>query len=137
MKSKLSLKCLLILVSLMISSFAVYSQNSSTSGKIKSRTIHEEKVVKGVKNTMIDSDEKYDQNGNVIEEIQYKDGKIDKHIIYEYDANNNKIKETEIDSSGKPKKISENKYVNGLRTEKNTFDENKKLISKKTYSYVY
>jgi antitoxin component YwqK of YwqJK toxin-antitoxin module len=137
MKSKLSLKCLLILVSLMISSFAVYSQNSSTSGKIKSRTIHEEKVVKGVKNTMIDSEEKYDQNGNVIEEIQYKDGKIDKHIIYEYDANNNKIKETEIDSSGKPKKISENKYVNGLRTEKNTFDENKKLISKKTYSYVY
>jgi antitoxin component YwqK of YwqJK toxin-antitoxin module len=96
-----------------------------------------EKTVKNVKNTLIDAEEKYDQKGNLIEETQYKDGKVDKRMVYEYDANNNKIKETETDASGKLKKTSEYKYENGLRTEKITFDENKKLISKKTYSYIY
>lgn len=137
MKSKTIILNMSVIIALMVSSYALYGQNSNSSGKIKSKTIHEEKTVKGVKSKLIDSEEKYDQNGNVVEEIQYKDGKVDKHMVYEYDASNNKITETELETSGKPKKTSEYKYVNGLRTEKNTFDVNKKLISKKTYSYFY
>jgi antitoxin component YwqK of YwqJK toxin-antitoxin module len=137
MKSKTKAIKLLVIIALIICSASVYSQNTNSASKIKGRIIHEEKTVKNVKNTLIDAEEKYDQKGNLIEETQYKDGKVDKRMVYEYDANNNKIKETETDASGKLKKTSEYKYENGLRTEKITFDENKKLISKKTYSYIY
>jgi antitoxin component YwqK of YwqJK toxin-antitoxin module len=115
----------------------VFSQEKTTDKKIKSKITHEEKVIKGVKSSLIDSEEKFDFNGNLIEEIDYKDGKVDKHLVYEYDSNNNKIKESELDSDGKVKKYSEFKYENGLRTEKNTYDQDKKVLSKKTYTYTF
>jgi hypothetical protein len=129
--------CITLLTCLFLVNIPANCQNTSIPGKIKSKTVHEEKTVKGIKTTLIESEEKYDLNGNVIDEIQYKDGKIDKHIVNEYDSNNNKTKETEFDGTGKAKKTCEYKYANGLRIEKNTFDENKKLISKKTYTYSY
>jgi hypothetical protein len=128
---------ILLLIALMAGSLSLQGQSTNNVPKFKSKIVHEEKLVKGVKSNYIESEEKCDQNGNVVEEIQYKDGKVDKHFVYEYDSENNKVKETELDSSGKPKKFSEYKYQKGLRTEKSTFDENKKLISKKTYSYTY
>jgi len=116
--------------------FSVNAQNGS-SGKIKSRITHQEKVEKGKTIVSIDAEEKYDAKGNTIEEIEYKDGKIDKHMVYEYDTENNRIRETELDESGKPKKIGEYKYENGLKKEKLIYDANKKLLSKKTYTYTY
>ena len=115
----------------------VLGQNNTQSGKIKSRIVYEEKTEKGVKKTKIDSEEKYDQKGNTIEEIEYKDGEINKHMVYEYDTDNNRIKETELDATGKVFKTGEYKYENGLRKEKNTYDGSKKLLSKKTYVYTY
>ncbi|MCB8999001.1 MAG: hypothetical protein H6540_02885 [Bacteroidales bacterium] len=123
---------------ILISSFCTisYAQTNSAA-KPKSRTAYEEKTVKGVKSTEIDSEEKYDALGNIVDEIDYKDGKINKHYVYEYDTRGNKIKETELDTSGKTKKVSEYKYENGLKTEKLVYDSAKKLISRKTYTYSY
>jgi hypothetical protein len=137
MKRNKTILSLAIAIAFLFSCNFIYSQSNNGSSKAKSRIVHEEKSIKGKTSSMLESEEKYDQNGNVIEETEYKDGKIDKHMLYEYDANNNKIKETELDAEGKPKKTAEYKYVNGLRTEKNTYDETKKLISKKTYTYSY
>ncbi len=136
MKNKIATLALLF-GAIIFSSTALYSQSAGSSGSIKARIVHEEKTEKGKKSVYIDSEEKYDSKGNVIEEIEYKDGKIDKHMLYEYDSNNNKIKETELNDSGKPKKIGEYKYENGLRKEKYVYDGNKMLISKKTYTYKY
>lgn len=121
----------------MISNISAFAQNDNASVRVKSRIVHEEKTDKGKKTTSIESEEKYDLAGNVIDEIQYKDGKVDKHIVYEYDSNNNKTRETELDASGKAKKIGEYKYLNGRRAEKYTYDADKKLISKKTYTYTF
>jgi hypothetical protein len=74
--------------------------------------------------------------GNVLENISYKQGKVDKHFKYQYDSDNNKIKEEEFDAAGKLKESSEYKYANGMRTEKTVYDSNKKLKSKKTYVYT-
>jgi hypothetical protein len=137
MKSIISFKIILMVIAISASSLVVYGQTTNVTGKIKSRITHEEKVDKGVKNTLIDSEEKFDATGNLIEEIDYKEGKLDKHMLYEYDADNNKIKETELDGSGKTKKIAEYKYENGLRKEKLIYDGSKKLLSKKTYTYTY
>ena len=130
----------LIFSAVILISFSLHQaacQEKAPDLKVKSRITHEEKTVKGIKSNLIEAEEKYDSKGNVTEEIEYKDGKIDKHFVYEYDANNNKVKETELDPDGKLKKYSEFKYENGLRTEKNTYGPDKKLISKKTYTYTY
>jgi hypothetical protein len=138
MKTKRNIEFVIILFFLStIGSLTAFTQNNTGIGILKSKITHEEKIVKGVKNTTIESEEKYDQHGNVVDEIQYKDGKVDKHMVYEYNSENNKIKETEFDSSGKTKKIGEYKYENGIRTEKSIYDADKKLISKKTYTYTY
>ena len=111
-------------------------QISGTPDKIKSVVVTEEKYDMIVKKQYKDSETYYDSRGNVMESITYKQGKIDKRFKYEYDAENNKIKEEEFDASGKIKESSDYKYVNGLRTEKNVYDSNKKLKSRKTYTYT-
>ena len=89
-----------------------------------------------VKKQYKESETYYDTRGNVLESITYKLGKVDKHFKYQYDAENNKIKEEEYDTSGRLKESSDYKYANGLRTEKTVYDSNKKQKSKKTYVYT-
>jgi len=103
--------------------------------QIKSVVVNEQKTEKGKSITQKESETYYDTHGNVIEEKEYKDGKITKHITYQYDNDNNKIKETEIGNTGKKIKVSEYKYHGNLKTEKTVFDGNGKVKSKKTYIY--
>lgn len=58
----------------------------------------------------------YDSRGNIVESVTYKQGKTDKHFKYQYDSDNNKIKEEEFDASGRLKEFSDYKYTDGLRT---------------------
>jgi antitoxin component YwqK of YwqJK toxin-antitoxin module len=122
----------------LILSFALKAecQKSRPDDKIKSLVVSEEKYDMLVKKQYKESETYYDSRGNELESITYKQGKVDKHFKYQYDADNNKIKEEEFDASGKLKESSEYKYANGLRTEKNVFDQNKKLKSKRTYVYT-
>ncbi len=111
-------------------------QKPGTPDKVKSVVTYEEKYDMLVKKQYKESETYYDSRGNIVESITYKLGKVDKHFKYEYDADNNKIKEEEFDAAGKIKETSEYKYANGLRIEKNVYDPNKKLKSKKTYVYT-
>lgn len=112
------------------------SQNVEPKEKIKSIIITEEKADVLVKKQYTESETYYDVKGNITEEILYKQGKIDKHFKYQYDSDNNKIKEEEFDSSGKIIESSEYKYEKGLRTEKTVYDSNKKVKTKKFYKYT-
>jgi antitoxin component YwqK of YwqJK toxin-antitoxin module len=89
-----------------------------------------------VKKQYKESETYYDAKGNIIESITYKQGKVDKHFKYQYDQDNNKIKEEEFDATGRLKESSEYKYEGGLRTEKTVYDPNKKVKSKKLYVYT-
>jgi len=83
-----------------------------------------------------DSYEKYDQNGNLIEYIEYdKYGKVSDHITYEYNENNDKI--TEIHYSSSNKITTKEKYIydGKFKKEKLTYDAAGKLIKKKKYIY--
>ena len=111
-------------------------QKSASEAKIKSQIVTEEKYDMLVKKQLKESETYYDIRGNVIESITYKQGKLDKHFKYQYDSDDNKIKEEEFDATGRIKESSEYKYSNGVRTEKSVFDPNKKLKSKKTYIYT-
>jgi len=110
-------------------------EKKAMANKLKSITVYGQKFEKGAGKVLIESVTKYDQTGNIIEEIEYKLGKVDKHFLYKFDAANNKILETELDASGKKIKITEYKYTNNLRTEKTVYDGNNQVVSKKTYKY--
>jgi hypothetical protein len=125
---------LIILIS--AGTLKVECQKTGSDATIKSLVVSEEKYDMLVKKQFKESETYYDMRGNVLENISYKQGKVDKHFKYQYDSDNNKIKEEEFDAAGKLKESSEYKYANGMRTEKTVYDSNKKLKSKKTYVYT-
>lgn len=106
------------------------------SQKIKSVEVTEEVHDDNKVKTFVESRIYYDIKGNIIEEIQYKNGDFVSHFAYEYDAGNNKVKETEYNKDGEVKKVSKYRYENNLRTEKLVYDKNGKLKSKKVYRYT-
>jgi hypothetical protein len=111
-------------------------QQNSTPPKIKTVVVYEEKFNNLVAKKVKESETTYDSRGNILEDIQYIDGKVDKHFQYQYDSANNKIKEIEFLPSGKIDKTSEYKYDKGLRIEKINYDPAGKIKSKKTYVYT-
>jgi hypothetical protein len=112
------------------------AQQKSTDRKIKSIIVYQEKYDMLVTRKYKDTEQYFDARGNLLEDITYKQGKVSKHFKYQYDSDNNKIKEEEFDPSGRLVESSEYKYENGLRTEKYVYDANKKLKSKKSYQYT-
>jgi len=131
-----TVKILFVLMLFVGIPFSGMCQKSGSNDKIKSLIVSEEKYDMLVKKQYKESETYYDLRGNVLESIIYKQGKVDKHFKYQYDTENNKIKEDEFDASGRIKESSEYKYENGLRTEKTVFDPNKKIKSKKIYVYT-
>jgi hypothetical protein len=116
----------------------VYGQDKkAVKHKLKSITEFEQKYEKGAAGKALkESEIQYDSEGNIIEETEYKLGKVNKHITYQYDGDHNKIRETELDPSGKKIKVTEYKYTDdGLKSEKTVYDANNKILSKKTYKY--
>lgn len=131
-----TIKTFLLIILAVSYSMSAVCQKTAPSDKIKSVIVTEEKYDMLVKKQLKESETYYDSKGNVTESITYKLGKVDKHFKYEYDAENNKIKEEEFEPSGRLKESSEYKYSNGLRTEKAVFDPNKKMKSRKVYTYT-
>jgi hypothetical protein len=131
------MKKTLIVLLILVWPILVFAQDKkASSNKLKSITVNEQKFEKGIAGkVMVESIVRYDQAGNILEEIEYKQGKVDTHFTYKYDAANNKVQEVELDPNGKKIKITEYKYSNNLRTEKIVHDGNMQVISKKTYKY--
>lgn len=117
-------------------SLTAMCQKTGATENIKSIVVSEEKYDMLVKKQYKESETYYDTHGNLIESITYKLGKVDKHFKYQYDSENNKIKEEEYEPAGRLKEFSEYKYTDGLRTEKVVYDSNKRIKSKKTYVYT-
>jgi len=131
-----TLRTTVLIILILGAALSVEGQKAKYSANVKSLVISEEKYDMLVKKQYKESETYYDIKGNITENITYKQGRVNKHFKYEYDSDNNKIKEQEFDTSGRLKESSEYKYENGLRTEKTVYDPNKKLKSKKTYVYT-
>lgn len=113
------------------------AQDKAPASKVKSMTVQEEDFAKSNGAKRLESETSYDQVGNVVEEKQYKDGKLDSWEKSEYDQAGNKIKVTELDESGKLLKYTTYKYEKGLKTEKVVYGANQKMKSRKTYQYKF
>jgi len=125
-----------LLIIFVAGSIKVFGQQNNAMNKIKTVIVYDEKFDKLISKKYKESETSYDLKGNITEDIQYTEGKVDKHFVYQYDSENNKIKETEFDPNGRVIKISEYKIEKGLRIEKTVYDVNMKIKSKKTYVYT-
>lgn len=134
MPGKLIYILLLLLISVSVSA---QKKDPIKDNKVRSVTEYKQDVEKNG-SKLKESYTLYDNNGSILEEIEYdSEGKIKKHFKYQYDANGNKIKEIELTPAGKISKTTEYKYTGNLRTEKNVYDSSGKLKSKRTYQYEY
>src|ERR1035437_6133628 len=98
-----TLKTLFLIMMILSATLAAECQKTGSVDKIKSLVVTEEKYDMLVKKQYKESETYYDTRGNVIESITYKQGKVDKHFKYQYDQDNNKIKEEEFDATGRLK----------------------------------
>jgi hypothetical protein len=130
------IKVSVILTVLLCLMVPAHSQKLEKKPKIKSLIIMEEESDVLVKKIVKDSETYYDSHGNITEDIKYKQGKLAKHFRYQYDNEDNKIKEEELDPTGKVTEYSEYKYENGLRIEKIVYTGNGKIKSRKVYQYT-
>lgn len=105
---------------------------------IISRTENTVKTEKGRTKTYKESFEKYDNNGNKVELIEYKsNGDINNHTQFEYNGKGKVIKEKEINPLSKlPKSIVEYTYTENDRLFKELHYDSKNVL-KKTIEYIY
>jgi hypothetical protein len=129
-------KTTILLFTLLLTCSIHAQEKKAVDNKLKTITVTEQKWEKGTAGkVMTESITRFDQKGNILEEIEYKQGKVDKHFTYKYDANNNKVQEIEMDPSGKKIRITTYTYQNNLRTERTVVDGNNQPVSRKTYKY--
>jgi antitoxin component YwqK of YwqJK toxin-antitoxin module len=90
------------------------------------------------KSKFLETLEKFDKEGNLIEEIKYNpDRSIKKHTKYTYNNNNDKLTEIEYDDTGKIISRKEYEYEDSLRTSKKEYDEKGRLKSWKIYKFEF
>jgi len=94
-------------------------------------------IATGDKEPVIEKEEYYNFRGDIIEVKVFTDkGKtIDSWIKYKYDGQGNLIEEQLLNAKGEVKERYEYKYENGLKTEKQYFDNKNRLFKKKIYKY--
>jgi hypothetical protein len=128
------LVCLLLLSAVMLPLSA--QDKKAQKHNLKTITVYEQKSEKGkMGKSLPESQTSYDAQGNVIDEVEYSNGKVSKHVSYQYNENNDRVRETEFDNLGNKIKVTEYKYSDGLKTEKAVYNGSGQLLSKKTYKY--
>ena len=132
-----SLKLLLIALLMFESCSLIYGQESEKKKRIKSLIVLEERGDMLIKKPVTESETYYDQKGNILELIEYKKGKVDKHFKYQYNDDGEKIREEDYDSTGKLQEYSEYRFENKLRVEKIVYDPNGRIRLRKIYQYTH
>lgn len=93
-------------------------------------------IVNGSKKT-IDEVTKYDEKGNKIEVVNYKDGEMKERTTYKYNANGKCIEEAHYDKFNKLEKTVKIEYnANGKKSSEKTFQSNGKLKSEHVFEYI-
>ncbi len=126
-----------LVLSLTASVFAQDRKDIRDRGII-SRTVNEFFIEEGVKEPLIESFQKYNEDGEVIEVKEFnKRGEITLWEKYSYDEDRNIIEEVFLDEKGKVTSSEKTIYEDGLKVEKQYYNNKEKLYKKKVYVYEY
>jgi len=134
--------CIWIVLTCIIAAVSgnVNGQNAKTikDKKIASLTVYEYFVEEGMDEPVIESFEKYDESGNLIEikELNSK-GEVKRWETYTYNEAGKVVEEVFLDSKGRVESTEKSIYSDGLRVEKQYYNNKDKLVKRKVYEYVY
>lgn len=133
-------KILPLLGILMMVAGTVAAQGTKTikAKKITSKTVNEYFLEEGEDDPVVESIERYDQAGEMVElkEMNRK-GDIKRWEKYEYDEEGNMVEEQFLDVKGRVTRSEKNIYKDGLRIEKQYYNTRDMLYKKKVYVYEY
>lgn len=103
---------------------------------IVSRTVNEYFIEEGIKDALIESFQRYNEDGEVIEIKEFnKRGEITLWEKYAYDEDRNLIEEAFLDEKGKVTRTEKTIYEDGFKLEKLYYNNKEKLYKKKVYVY--
>ena len=134
------MKKLLLIVFGILFSTVLFGQKSEQiiSKGISSIKTYEQVLSKGIDDKYIIEELTYDSEGRLIElkEISRK-GEIKLWEKYKFNENGNLIEEITFDVEGKIEKTEITYYTNNLRTHREFYDSKGRMYKKKTYEYTF
>lgn len=105
---------------------------------IVSITIEEYFIEDGLDEPLVESIEKFNEDGEAIEIKEFnKRGEITRWEKYAYDEDRNLVEEVYLNEKGKVTRTEKSIFEDGFRVEKQFFNERDKLYKKKVYVYEY
>lgn len=106
--------------------------------KIVSTTVHEYFIEEGMDEPVVESIEKYNESGDLIEIQEFnKREEIRKWEKYAYNDDGKLVEEVFLDAKGKIERTEKSIYEDKLRVEKQYYNSRGKLYKKKEYLYEY
>lgn len=101
-------------------------------------TVEEYFLDEGMKEPVVESVEKFNEDGELIELQEFnKRGVVKKWEKYLYDEEGQLVEEQYLDEKGRITRTEKNIYREDLRVEKHFFDGKGRLYKKKVYLYEY
>lgn len=137
---RLNIKPVLILTLLLAVTMAGHSQSKKEIREkgIASTTVQEYFIEEGMKEPVVESVEKFNMEGELVEIQEFnRRGEVRKWEQYVYDEDGELIEEIFLDQKGKIERTEKNIYRDGLRMEKEYYNNRGRLYKRKVYIYEY
>jgi len=139
MKVKIRVLLLLSCAFLLVAG-PLMGQNTETikERKIVTRTVQEYFIEEGMDEPVIESLERYNEDGNLIEIKEFNSkGELKLWEKYDYNEEGKVVEVIFLNQKGKIESKEKNIYSDGLRIEKQYYNNKDKLVKRKVYEYEY
>jgi hypothetical protein len=105
---------------------------------ISAQTVKEYFIEEGYKDPVVESIETYNEDGDLLEiKVFNKGGEIKRWEKFAYNEDGDVVEEIYMDARGRVDRTEKNIYEDGLRVEKQYYNQKGKLYKKKVYEYEY
>ncbi|MEN8202605.1 MAG: hypothetical protein ABFS28_08425 [Bacteroidota bacterium] len=131
----ITLACLLLFAGITVTA---QSKKTIRDKEITTQTVHEYFIEEGYKNPVVESIERYNEDGDLLEiKVFNREGDIKQWEKYAYNRDREVVEEVHLDARGRVTRTEKNIYEDGLRVEKQFYNQKGKLYKKKVYEYDY
>jgi hypothetical protein len=125
---------------MLFTGFTLCAQSKKTirEKKISSQTVQEYFIEEGFKEPVVESIERYNEDGDLLElKVFNKEGEVKQWEKYSYNEDGDVVEELFLDARGRVDRTEKTVYEDGLRVEKQFYDQKGKLYKRKAYEYEY
>ena len=105
---------------------------------IRSITVEEYFLEEGINEPSVESVETYNADGELVEIKEFnRRGEVKRWEKYSYDEEGNRVEEIFFDEKGRVESMERTIYEEGLKVERQYFNDREKMVKKKVYVYEY